>query len=809
MTRNFLGIFIIALVTLMNELTLTRVFDAALGENLAYMVITCAIFAFGLAGIVITLRPVSPLTDVGRTLSRLSFCFAASILLVPMVMHIFPAEFWQFHEASFRTAFSFGIVYLGLMVPFFFSGLIITLLISTYSESIRRLYFWDLVGAGIGSIILIPLLPKVGPGGIFVIASGVTLVAAWLFHAPRPLSFAKVIGGVGILVIPFLVPGALFTFTDTTLERYEKQDREQLVANLELSVWDPISKVDILNLRDGSMKGISLDGGSQHSAFVKFDGNVQKLRTNLALLKDHLFHLGVVAAHFLKRDSHSRVLIIGSAGGQEIKAALMYNPEHVDAVDLVETVVNLGKTTYRDYIGNIFNHPNVNVEVGEGRNFLRSTDTTYDIIQIHSNHTTSSIASGTGAMVTGYLYTVEAFQLYFEKLTDNGILEINMFLYPRLVTAGAEAWKRMGRRDFQKHVVVVELGGGRDWLPTLLVKAQPWTTEELNELKKVFFEFPNWHGKKFTIAENPLSPENNFLDPIFYSGHIPEALAQRVDYRIRPATDDRPFFIFIRNKLGPVVADDEKFMNQATAELLNRQLFGSVLTMDIFHFVIVGVASLFYAVLFILVPLWCSRVGRGTWPGKALSLSYFACLGAGFIIFELVLIQMFMHFIGFPLYTLSVTIFSLLLGAGVGSLASISLNVSPTTKWALPFLGILITGGLFFIFHPSIFNLFQGAPTWARVFVAAVLITPFGFFLGMPFPLGIAAVTNMARMAIPWAWGINGLFTAIGGLSCVLLSLFYGFRMTFLIGLGIYLFAFLLFWKIRERIPPFETDPST
>ena len=48
MRRLALGISLTALVTLVLELALTRVFDVILTPNLAYMVITCAVFAFGL-----------------------------------------------------------------------------------------------------------------------------------------------------------------------------------------------------------------------------------------------------------------------------------------------------------------------------------------------------------------------------------------------------------------------------------------------------------------------------------------------------------------------------------------------------------------------------------------------------------------------------------------------------------------------------------------------------------------------------------------------------------------------------------------
>ena len=230
------------------------------------------------------------------------------------------------------------------------------------------------------------------------------------------------------------------------------------------------------------------------------------------------------SSHYLKRDSSQQVLVIGSAGGQETKAALMYGAAHVDAVEMVRYVVELGKKDYSRYNGNIFNNPKVYVQAKEGRSFLRSTKKKYDIIQIFSNHTSSSIASGTGAMATTYLQTSDAYKEYFEHLKENGILHINHHIYPREVTTAALAWKEMGRKNFQKHAVVFERNSKKDNLPTLLIKMTPWTKEEIKELKH-FFSIPGddsikW-GIEYKLVEDPLNPDKSFLSPIFYSGTLP------------------------------------------------------------------------------------------------------------------------------------------------------------------------------------------------------------------------------------------------------------------------------------------------
>ena len=57
MSRTALGVFCIALSALLLELNLIRIFDVLWYPNMAYMIITLAVFSFGLAGVYLSLKP--------------------------------------------------------------------------------------------------------------------------------------------------------------------------------------------------------------------------------------------------------------------------------------------------------------------------------------------------------------------------------------------------------------------------------------------------------------------------------------------------------------------------------------------------------------------------------------------------------------------------------------------------------------------------------------------------------------------------------------------------------------------------------
>jgi spermidine synthase len=811
MRKLSFGVLLIALSTLILELMLTRVFDVILAPNLAYFVVTSAVFAFGLAGIYATLRPIPVDQDVTPMLVSRSIAFAViTPLLIPLINSLF-LDYTHIGKHPIGVLVSYLILYLALVLPFFFAGSVLITVFSKYAARIQRLYFWDLIGAGLGSVIVIPFIAAIGPGGLMLMASGLALLAAAMFTQSRQARAVSAILAVVMVAVPFVRAPRYIDFVQHLDKRGVKEALAQ--GRGEVARWDPISRIDVIDETwtpaisvpwhlSGDRKAIQYDGGNQSSYFYKFSGDLAGLRAELERdkthLNDHFWQIGVLASHYLKRDSGQKVLVIGSAGGQETKAALMYGAAHVDAVELVSTVVELGKGRYASYIGNIFDNPQVHAEAGEGRSFLRHSHTSYDIIQMYSNYTSSSIAQGTGALEPAYLQTVEAYQEYFSHLSANGVLHINHAAYPRMISTAALAWKRMGRSDFQRHVVVFAMPFELT-LPTMLIKMQPWTADELAPLATFLApaEVPPEH--RMEIVENPLDPSNSFLPAVFYSGDFPDEVAGKALVNLTPRTDNKPYFDLLRKSLRILQPDKAAYLDGGTAFVVNSaSVYSKGIPMDWIHLVLTGIASILFMVAFVLVPLRFSTVGREEGSTSIPLLIYFSCLGAGFITFELVFIQKFTHLIGSPLYTYSTVIFAMLFAAGLGSAASDQLGIEPQRRWALPFIGVIAFGTALAVFYPTLAGLALALPVGGRILASAAMIFPLGFFLGMPFPLGILAIENHPRGAIAWAWGMNGLFTVAGGFISMLLSVGYGFN--FAIGLAIllYLLALIVFRGLRH-----------
>jgi len=183
-------------------------------------------------------------------------------------------------------------------------------------------------------------------------------------------------------------------------------------------------------------------------------------------------------------------------------------------------------------------------------------------------------------------------------------------------------------------------------------------------------------------------------------------------------------------------------------------------------------------------------------------------LDQDYIVIELMFVQKFMRLIGYPLYTYSVVIFTMLLAAGCGSMLAEKMDINPARRWWLPFIGIFVMGILMWFFQGAVANYFLAQPLPIRCLVAGLMIFPIGLFMGMPFPLGILAIQKMPDGAIAWAWAMNGLLTVIGGVASVALSIFIGFHKTLLLALLVYVLAMFVYAKLRKATGAAAPEPK-
>lgn len=797
------NIFTITLNTLMLEMLLIRIFDVIFIPNVAYAIITCAMYAYAISGVIGMIFPVKNECHLMKKLMSLTALMAISVFLIRPALNLSSHIFQVASNAIIKYLFVGSLLYMTILIPFLISSLIVIYIFSHFKMKTAKLYFWDLFGAAIGSVIFLPFLRKLGPG-LLIILSSLSLSLCY-----AALSDKKLVRN--LIYLGVILSLAILWSWSPKLDFQIIVDKRGVgtamrSGKIEFSEWDPISKIDIIDQNSYTedsdeiiirAKHIAYDGGSQSSHFFPFDGDLEKLRDDILCddkyIKKHFWNKGVIASHYLKRDGQTEALIFGSAGGQEIKAGLLFNPKSLQGVELVETIVRLGKTAYADFTGNIYLDPRVNDQVDEARNFLRKSDKKYDIIQIFSNHQSSNIASGMSATGTVYLHTIEAYTEYFNHLKNDGILHVNHHFYPRIVTTAAAAWKSTGKGNFQSNCLVIEKRKQFDTLPTILIKMKAWEKPEVDQVKSLF-KIEGTAIDDYEMVVNPIDSEKSFLSPEFFSGSLSSEFVSSLDYFIEPCTDDRPFFDNIQKHFKLVEENPKKFLDVSMTGALNGRLRWPV--GEYTTYIAVIVAGLFFFIFLIVLPLYYAKLNDVSWPSKFTILSYFSCLGIGFITVELILVQIYMKLFGYPLCVYSIVIFTILISAAIGSYYSEKLSKS-NKFWLIPFSGIIVTGLLNLAAHVWMIDILLGLPFFIRIIAAIAIIFPTGFFLGMPFPLGISMLKQVPDGAIAWSWGVNGLFTVLGGAVSGIVSILFGFRITLLFGLIVYAFAYMLFHKMK------------
>jgi hypothetical protein len=153
------------------------------------------------------------------------------------------------------------------------------------------------------------------------------------------------------------------------------------------------------------------------------------------------------------------------------------------------------------------------------------------------------------------------------------------------------------------------------------------------------------------------------------------------------------------------------------------------------------------------------------------------------MLLEVAVLQRFVLLLGHPVYSLTVTLFSLLLGTGVGSLVSRRIEaarVQGATVRALVAIVILAVVAIFAL--PGLIDIAIPAPLSIRMITAVAILMPIGVLLGMALPGGMRVLAATRQDIVAWGWGINGAFSVVGATLAVFIAMNWGFSVTLLAG---------------------------
>jgi spermidine synthase len=618
--------------------------------------------------------------------------------------------------------------------------------------------------------------------------TGVSMVLRGRVRPSRKVPMAV----AGVLLAVLL--GAVVVAPDA-LPRVREDDVKATLTddNTMFSSWSPIFRVDA---QDAGDVRLLYHDGLLGSAIYRFNGDVSTLSR---------FDTDPRSLPFAVVGEQPRnAMIIGAAGGHEILSSLYYDVGQIDAIELNPVTYDLVKNRFADYSGNLADNPRVNYVNGDGRSYLARSDDDYDVIWYPAPDSyAASNAATAGAFVLSesYLYTSDAIEDSLRHLSDDGIIaaqfgEVNFEAKPnrttRYVSTARHALAELGIDDPSAHVMVAtsptDLGAA--FVSTILIKREPFTAEEVANFTDQLGEVEGGVLRYAPGSEGEYEP-SAVSDVTTVSNADLDGWYDDYEYDVRPITDDGPFFWHFTN-FRDVIANygdeiDPNDLEDATGE---RVLL-----------LLLGVAILFAAV-FLLLPFIAIRQTWAQLPHKPRSALYFACLGLGFMFFEITLIQHLTLFLGYPTYSLTVTLASILIFTGAGALLSGRFKERPSQvlPWLFGALAALTAVYLFAL--PPITEALLDWPLLARVLFAFVVLAPLGICLGMFMPLGIGAVARLTTHQseyVAWGWAVNGFASVIGAVLTTILAMAFGFNTVLVIALVVYGFALL---TLRGLVKP-------
>lgn len=758
------------------ELSFARTLSVALLSHYAFVAISLAMFGLGLASLVVYLRPARfPIASVDVQLAEALGRFGMWAALGQVIfLHIRVRQ-----EVSLEGFATLGLAYLALATPFFFAGLCITLVFTHFSSAIGRLYAADLIGASLGcmaAVIMLAILPApMLPLVVGATASGIALVLARGLGVRNRKPIVRFAVAAVILVLGVGTDFARMRYIKTWDNFYS-----------EYEVWNVFSRISVipnpkllgpmtLPLRRPAneypadrylaSKWLDIDGTAWTPMF-NYDRNPERV----AFLRES----AIYSAHAVKKNA--RVLIIGTGGGRDIIAAKeAWGQPSVTGIELNPLMQHIVQERFGDYSGRPYTLPGVNVVIGEGRSMLSGLPDKFDVIQLSLVDTFAAGAAGGFVFAENYLYTTEAFREYFQHLAPGGVLSMSRYFvggYPlemmRTIRMTAAAWAAEGE-EAGASMVVFSQGP----VATMLAKRGAWTPDELATIDKF-------------AADNNIAI---VYDPRGWKPGTPEVLNLRgVSERYydspilttAPTSDDAPYFFqFIRWPLEREGEDPMRMIHIGNEALgLMALLLGTVSVL---------------AMAFFIGPLVVfAREGVSRDRTTIGLLAYFVGLGFGFMMIEIPILQRLVLFLGHPVYSLAVGLFSLLLFCGLGSLLSERIIRQPAA--AAPWLGaaivataLLYAGGLPLLVSHGL----ELAPI-TRVLTTIVLLAPIALLLGMAYPLGIRILREHDERLVPWAWGLNGATSVVASVSSVFVGAQAGFTWALLMGTATYALGFLI-----------------
>jgi len=786
------AVFLITFSILIFQIAQTRILSVIIWYHLAFFAISVAMLGMTVGAVWVYLwRERFQRSSMAVTLSNFSLATALAMPASVSVQFCLVTPI----SLSLTTLVSWSLLLIAMAAPYVFSGVVVSLALTRSPFPTGLVYGVDLLGAALGCVAVIGLLNVVdGPTSV-VLSGAISGLSAMAFAAsassedqkrlksrswwqrPAPVVIALIafallnsLAPVGThpmrpILVKNNVEGAGGA-DDAVYERWNSYSRiVAMPSYIQFpTMWGASPKLP----SDTRVSEIDLNiDGMAGTAMFHYDGT----RDSISFLQYDLVNLAY------RLPGIHKSAVIGVGGGRDLMSAYLLGVSDITGVELNPIFINLHtRDPFYSNFSNLTTIPNLKLHVDDARSWFASTTEKFDLVQMSMIDTWAATGAGAFSLSENGLYTLEGWRAFLKAINDHGIFTVSRWYAPddvnetgRMIGLATAALLDAGVKDARPHLFVARA----EHIATLVLSKSAFTEEQLRTLNDAVLDL----GFRVLLAPNQ-PPESQLLAAITES-HDFGALDRTADapyLDLRVPTDNRPFF-FNQLRFSDI---PNALLGHLGFGVVAGNLWASLGLILILFISIVAVTAT------ILVPLRgaareCLR------PLIVFGSLYFSLIGMGFMLTEIALLQRFSVYLGHPIYSLGVCLFSLILASGLGSLTSEQLKLDERGK-------LLVWGSIVVVYLvvleqslPGVLESTTNRERLVRIAISLTAIMPLGFVLGFAFPTGMRLVEEVDRQPTPWFWGINGATGVLASVAGLMFSMSLGINVTLLISAACYL----------------------
>lgn len=764
------------------QLVLMTLFSNTQWYHFASMVISVALLGFGASGTFLTIFRSFLLKHSNRIIAVSMLGCSLFMALSVTLSQFEPIRFDSFLIFSEQQhLFKLIATYLILFIPFFFGGLAIGVCFARDVKNIGTLYFANLLGSGIGGILVLGLFWYFLPASLPIVIAILPLISALIFSLRRL--------DVYILTLFFLISIVILVLISSPPEaktsEFKSISQVLQLPDAEIKHEQPtpfglIQVVSAPALRYAPGLSLQYRGEIPIEDVVFNDGEwfgpIIFHKDNEA---EHLYEYSTIGLPY-RVDTHRNVLVLDAGTGDNISHALANQVPSISAVEPNAVIPRILNSQYPQ--SSVYLREEVKLHQMHNYTYLLSSEERYDLIVMPTLDAFGG-TSGLYALQERYYLTVEAFEQMWNLLDDDGMICISTWMdypvrYPlRILSTFTELLDRHNISDYQSHIAAI-----RSWgMVSFVLKKSPLTESEVTSIRN-FAAQMNFDPLQLPDIQSEERMQYNQMEDQSFFDYFDLLMRGQADdfvrdyeFNIAPTTENRPYFSqFIRlDKLSQL----RTYFSDHSLPFL--ELGYIIILVTLLQVSVV-------AVVLIILPLLTRKWGGSH---KIWTLFYFGALGIGFMFIEIVFIQRFVLYFGNPIYAATAVISSILIFSGLGSFTT---SYIIAARKSIMNVSLIIIGFtiLYSIFLTPILKLTINTPIPIKLLLTIILIGPISFAMGMPFPFGLRLLNRHNPTNICWAWGINGCLSVISAVLATVIAVEFGFVAVMMLSALMYFIAY-------------------